>query len=259
MKKILLVNDDGVQSYGLLSSKEAVENLGEVVVVAPAEQQSGKSRSISFFKPLKVSSTVLNDDSKAFSVNGTPADCVGIGIFAILNKKPDLLISGINIGPNLGISHLTASGTVGGALEGASYGIPSISISLGVNCKGIWFLDKAEGIDFSFAKNILNRIAKNVLKKGMPKGVDVFNINVPANPVNDEIVVTRLGKQLYYPEIEKNNENEGEFYIWKDGNYENIEKELGSDRYTTIIENRVTVTPLTLDLTVKTDIKNWLI
>lgn len=256
MKKILLINDDSVNSYGLQSSKEAVEDLGEVFVVAPAEQQTGQGHSITYFKPLKVSKTTLNDGSEAFSVLGTPADSVGVGVFGLLKEKPNLVISGINIGANVG-RRITTSGTLGGAFEAAVHGIPSLGISIDVKNEDSWFSKKAEGIDFSFAKTILKRIAKNVLEKGMPEDVDVLNINIPAKATDDEIVVTRLGKQIYSPKIDA--ESEGEVYIWKDGEYTDLEEKSGVDRYTTLIENKVTVTPLSLDLTAKTDIKEWLV
>ncbi|MDR2544769.1 MAG: 5'/3'-nucleotidase SurE [Methanobrevibacter sp.] len=254
-KKILLVNDDSIHSQGILSSKKAVEDLGEVSVVAPLEQQSGKSHSLSYFKHLITSKTYLDDGSEAFFVLGTPADCIVIG-FSLLGGKPDLVVSGINIGPNLGCERITSSGTLGAALEAAAYGIPSLCVSIEVADNVNIFSKKGEGIDFSFAKNIVNKIAKNVLEKGMPEGVDVFNINIPANPIDDEIVVTRLGKQLYHPNVEQLEE---ETYIWKDGTFEDIAKKSGTDRYTTLVEKKVTITPLTANLSVRTDIKDWIV
>ncbi|MDR2829938.1 MAG: 5'/3'-nucleotidase SurE [Methanobrevibacter sp.] len=254
-KKILLVNDDGIHSPGILYSKEAVEDLGEAIIVAPLEQQSGKGHSLSYFKNLITSTTYLDDNSETFFVLGTPADCVVIG-FSLLGGKPDLVISGINIGVNLGYNRITSSGTLGAALEAASYGIPSLCVSIDVKDDIDKFSKSGHDIDFSFAKKIVNKIAKNILKKGMPEGIDVFNINIPATPVDDEIVATRLGKRLYHPEVEQ---LEKETYIWKDGTYQELEEESGLDTYTTLIENKVTVTPLTLDLTAKSDITEWLI
>lgn len=254
-KKILLVNDDGIHSSGILYSKEAVEDLGEAVIVAPLEQQSGKGHSLSYFKNLITSTTRLDDDSETFFVLGTPADCVVIG-FSLLGGKPDLVISGINIGVNLGYGRITSSGTLGAALEAASYGIPSICVSIDVKDDVNQFSKSDHDVDFSFAKKIINKIAKNILNKGMPEGVDVFNINIPSNPVNDEIVATRLGRRLFHPEVEQ---LEKETYIWKDGTYQDVEEKSGVDTYTTRVENKVTITPLTLDLTAKSDITEWLI
>ncbi|MDR2624246.1 MAG: 5'/3'-nucleotidase SurE [Methanobrevibacter sp.] len=253
-KKILLTNDDSIHSRGILSVKEAVEDLGEVTIVAPLEQQSGKGHSLSYFKDLIVSKTDLDDGSRGFFTLGTPADCVVLG-FSLLGEKPDLLISGINIGVNLGIERITSSGTLGAALEASAYGIPSLCISIEVAKDIDIYSKKGHGVDFSFAKKIVNRIAKKVLDKGMPEGVDVFNINIPANPVDDEIVITRLGRRLYVPEVEQ---LEIETYIWKDGTYQNLEEKSEIDTYTTLVENKVTVTPLNLDLTSKSDINGWL-
>jgi 5'-nucleotidase len=241
MVKILCVNDDGIKSNGLLVNKQAVEDLGEVLVVAPNEQQSGKGQSVSFFKPLKITNTILSDGSVAYGINGTPTDSVNIGM---LKDKPDIVISGINLGVNMGKQRLTSSGTLGATLEAASYGIPAIAIALELQNQEDIFSEFGDNIDFSFAKTILRRIVKHVLSNGLPKGV-VLNVNIPFNPVSDEIMITKLGEQVYKPKIIKSGEN----YVWEDGTY--IENKVsGTDTNTVLFDKKISVTPLSIDLSV---------
>lgn len=130
--KILITNDDGVNSSGILAARKAVENLGETIIVAPATQQSGIGHALTLFEPIRVSEVTLRDGSEAYAVSGTPTDAVIIGIFELMDEKPDLVISGINMGENIGKSELTTSGTIGAAMEAAVHGVPSLAVSLQV-------------------------------------------------------------------------------------------------------------------------------
>jgi len=121
--RILITNDDGVNSSGIIAAKKAVEDLGSIDIVAPATQQSGIGHALTLFEPIRVTSTNLRDGSEAYSVSGTPTDAVLVGIFEIASKKPELVISGINVGENLGMSELTTSGTIGAAMEAAAQDI----------------------------------------------------------------------------------------------------------------------------------------
>ena len=158
--RILITNDDGVNSSGIMAAKKAVEGLGKIDVVAPATQQSGIGHALTLFEPIRVTSTNLLDGSEAFSVSGTPTDAVIIGIYEITEEKPDLVISGINIGENLGKSELTTSGTIGAAMEAAVHGIPSISVSLQVSRGDIKFHDGHVDVDFRHASKILKSVAR---------------------------------------------------------------------------------------------------
>ena len=246
--KILISNDDGVNSSGILAAKRAVEKLGNIVVVAPSSQQSGIGRALTLFEPLRISSVSLNDGSHGFSVSGTPSDAVILAIFQLMNKKPDLLISGINIGENIGKGELTTSGTIGAAMEAASYGIPSIAISQQVLKGDIKFEEGNIDLDYSSSEKILYNIAKNVLKKGLPDGIDLLNVNIPSNPLNEDILITKLGERMYYPHIERRFDPRGKSYYWIDGTpCEEFEE--GTDGHALNIEKRPTVTPLSIDLT----------
>ena len=123
--KALISNDDGVTASGIFASKKAVEDLCDTLVIAPETQQSGIGHALTLYEPLRVKERILKDGSIAYGVTGTPTDAVTVGLFQMLDEKPDLAISGINTGFNIGQAELTTSGTVGAALEAASFGMPS--------------------------------------------------------------------------------------------------------------------------------------
>ena len=127
--KALISNDDGITASGILASKKAVEDICETYIVAPERQQSGIGHALTLYEPLRVNEHILSDGSKGYGVSGTPTDAVTIALFEILDKKPDIMISGINTGYNIGKSELTTSGTLGAAIEAASFEIPTIAIS----------------------------------------------------------------------------------------------------------------------------------
>ncbi len=159
MHRILVSNDDGVYASGLQAAAKSVQGLGEVTVAAPSGQKSGVGRSISVFEPLRYAEVNLNG-FKAYAVTGTPVDSVIIGIFAILKELPDLVVSGINVGENISTDTVTTSGTIGAALEAASYGIPSIAASIQAVDQGDKF-DMHHGSKHSFevATKVLRRVA----------------------------------------------------------------------------------------------------
>ena len=246
--KALISNDDGVNASGILAAKKAVENLCETIIVAPETQQSGIGHALTLYEPLRVNERILKDGSLAYGVSGTPTDAVTIGLFQILKEKPDLMISGINTGFNLGQAELTISGTVGAAIEAATFGIPAIAISQEVTRDDVKFESGEIDIDFDFAGKMLNKLAKIVLKKGLPDGTDLLNVNIPANPVNDEFEVVKLGNRMYTPVMEKRLDPRGEPYYWIGGEPYNSD-EKGSDGYELKISKKTTITPLKIDLT----------
>lgn len=246
--KALISNDDGVTASGILAAKNAVKDLCDTVVVAPETQQSGIGHALTLYEPLRVNERILKDGSKAYGVNGTPTDAVTIGLFEVLDEKPDLMISGINTGYNIGQAELTTSGTVGAAIEAASFGIPTIAISQEVTRADIKFESGEIDVDFEFAKKMLNKIAKIVLKKGLPEGIDLLNVNVPEKPIDDEFEVVHLGKRMYVPVIETRADPRGRPYYWIGGEpYSEYEE--GSDGYELKIKQKTTITPLKIDLT----------
>lgn len=175
-----------------------------------------------------------------------------------MGEKPDIMISGINTGFNIGKAELTTSGTIGAALEAASFGIPSIAISQEVTRDYIKFENGTVDIDFSFAGKMLKKLVKIVLKKGLPEGIDLLNVNIPENPVDEEFEVAKLGNRMYTPIIQRRLDPRGKPYYWIGGDPYNSDCE-GTDGHCLKKLNKATITPLTIDLTGDMDlIKEWL-
>ncbi len=248
--KILITNDDGVGSSGLRAAYEAVRDLGETYVVAPATQQSAVGRSMTLFEPLRIARLPFGDTT-AFSVNGTPTDSVIIGMFVVLDRKPDLVISGINIGENLSAEAATTSGTIGAALEAANQGVPAIAASMRVEDEGDKFVDTGRMRDYAAGQRVIRRLAQRVLEDGMPAGVDVLNVNVPGGATPDTpVVATRLARQMYVTRVHRRQDPRGRSYYWIDGTVVGDAAE-GTDLHTMMKKGHISVTPLTLDMTAK--------
>ena len=256
--RILITNDDGVNSSGIVAAKDAVSELGDIHVVAQATQQSGIGHALTLFEPMRVTLSNLRDGSKAYSVSGTPTDAVIIGIYELMDEKPDLVISGINIGENLGMAELTTSGTIGAAMEAAAHGIPAIAASIQVTRDDIKFHDGHVDLDFGFAQKTITRLSKMIIKKGLPEGIDFLNLNIPSHPKSHKIKLTRLGKRMYSIDIQKRLDPRGREYYWIAGDPIEIDEE-GTDVYTIRGCNCPTITPISLDCTSNLDLmENWL-
>ncbi len=256
--KALISNDDGITASGILAAKKAVDELCETYVVAPEHQQSGIGHALTLNEPLRINERTLRDGSKGYGVTGTPTDAVTLALFEIMDEKPDIMISGINTGFNLGKAELTTSGTIGAAIEAASFNIPAIAISQEVTRDDIKFDTGEVEIDFDFAGKMLKKIAKIILKKGLPEGIDLLNVNIPANPINEEFEVVTLGKRMYVPIIEKRLNPREKPYYWIGGDpYESDVP--GTDGHALRKYQKTTVTPLKIDLTSDMSLlKEWL-
>jgi 5'-nucleotidase len=252
--KILVTNDDGVYSTGLKAAFDSVSDLGEVTISAPAVQQSGVGRSISIFEPLRITKADVGG-IPAYAVGGTPTDSVILGIFTILKGMPDLVLSGFNIGENISTDTITTSGTIGGALEAASYGVPAIAASMQV-------LDEGQKFDnprdyhrerFEVGIKVINRIARNVLRYGMPENVDLLNVNIPYHAEEDTpIEITRLARKVFKTDVEERYDPRGRPYYWIAGDLIREEKE-GTDVHTIMQKGHVSITPISLDSTARID------
>lgn len=256
--KALISNDDGITASGILASKMAVDKLCDTYVVAPETQQSGIGHALTLYEPLRVNEHVLKDGSIGYGVSGTPTDAVTLALFEIMDEKPDIMISGINTGFNIGKSELTTSGTLGAAIEAASFGIPSIAISQEVTRDDIKFENGEIQVDFEFAKKMLNKLTKIVLKKGLPEGIDLLNVNIPDNPSDEEFEISNLSERMYVPIIEKRLDPRGKPYYWIAGEpYESHTS--GSDGHTLRNLQKTSITPLKIDLTSDMNLlKEWL-
>ncbi len=250
MTDVLLVNDDGIYSNGLLALKSVLtEELdANVIIVAPTNQQSGVGRAISLFEPLRITKTRLSNGDYGYAVSGTPTDCVILGIYKILKKIPDIVISGINVGENLG-TEITTSGTLGAAFEGAHHGAKSLACSLQITTDHLKFKEGETPIDFITPSKITCKIVKKYLDEDLP--CDVINLNIPENAdENTPVHITRLAEKMYSTHIEERTDPRGRKYYWI-GGYPIMEEEEGTDVYAVRKKGFVSLTPLTLDTTIK--------
>ena len=246
--RILITNDDGVSSSGLLAAYESVKGLGEVTIVAPATQQSAVGRSMTLFNPLRLTRLKINGTT-AYSVSGTPTDAVIIGMFVAMKKKPDLVISGFNIGENLSTEAATTSGTIGAALEAAGQGVPAIAVSIRVEDEGDKFVDMNFKRDYNAAINVVGKLSRCVLSGRLPKGVDVLNVNIPAYAGPETpVVVTKLARKMYNTRVHRRKDPRGRSYYWIDGTIVEDAGE-GTDMHTIMKKGMISVTPLTMDMT----------
>jgi len=242
---ILLTNDDGVNSVGLWAAFEALSEFAEVVISAPAVQQSAVGRSISIFEPLRMNEVQINGHT-AHIVEGRPTDSLLLGLYA-LDVKPDMVVSGINLGENISCESITTSGTVGAAMEAANQGVPAAAFSLQMTNHGDKFTDpRAHVIDFSAAKAAIRDLIPMFLKEGLPAGADLINVNIPAGAVNGYRVTT-LGSRLFDTYVEVRTDPRGKPYYWICGDVIHLNEE-GTD-VSGIQDGYVTITPLTMDNT----------
>jgi 5'-nucleotidase len=235
---LLLTNDDGIFAPGLEALVREMKKLGEVAVVAPSSERSAVGHAITLSDPLRVLPFEKNGAFFGHAVKGTPADCVKLAVLALLDRKPDLVISGINLGPNTGINTIY-SGTVSAATEGALLGIPSFAVSLATYHKP----------EFGAAARFAKKLAKVLIQKGLPKGI-YLNVNVPACPESEirGVEVTRQGLALYREEFDKRTDPMGRVYYWLTGQKINKEKELEVDDGA-VSARTISVTPVHYDLT----------
>ena len=254
--KILITNDDGVSSKGIKALNDSVKDLAETLVVAPARQQSGVGHAITLMKPLRAMPTMIDEDTQAYAVTGTPTDCVILGSKNLMDGEPDLVLSGINVGENLARS-ITTSGTLGATFEAAYFGIPAIAVSIQVKHEDIKFKDGVESVDYTFAKKIVRKLVKKIIDHGMPEGVNILNLNIPANPVSDEIVQVNLANKMYDTDVEKRIDPYGHPYYWIVGGLI-MEEDDETDVHTLRIKNKSTITPLSTDMTTEVDLSKWL-
>jgi 5'-nucleotidase len=241
---ILVSNDDGIRAAGIRALEAALAPLGDVWVVAPDREQSAASHSLSLYRPLRVEKI----DERHFAVDGTPTDAVNLAINGIMKIKPDIVVSGINHGGNLG-DDITYSGTVSAAMEGTLLGAPAIAVSLVIR-----HTPDMPPPDFRFAAEFSARLARLVHERGMPRDT-LLNVNVPALP-REELrghLVTRQGKRRYGDAIVEHLDPRGRKYYWIGGDDLGFVPAEGTD-CTAVAGGYVSITPLHLDLTNYTSI-----
>ncbi|HEX6291806.1 MAG TPA: 5'/3'-nucleotidase SurE [Herpetosiphonaceae bacterium] len=232
---ILVTNDDGIQSPGLLALRQALDTIGETVVVAPERNWSAASAARTLFDPLRVDPVSLADGREGFVCTGTPGDCVALSLLGILKRRPDLVVSGINIGPNLG-NDVSYSGTVAAAREGTIMGIPSIAVSL----------DGHRDADFRPAAAFAARLARLAVEHDLSPEV-VLNVNVPHSPIRG-VAITRLGRRVYRDELVVRHDPRGRPYYWLGGGEPEGDLTEGTDT-AAVANGYISVTPVHFDLT----------
>lgn len=234
--RILLSNDDGIEADGLKELRVALQDQHEIYVVAPDRERSATGHKITVHRPLRVKEcTYPGTNVTGWAVDGTPADCVKLGLEALLPGPPDLVISGINFGPNLGTDVLY-SGTVSAAVEGIINGIPSIAISLA----------SFEYRDFSFSGKLIKKIVAAMCKE-LPSRT-LLNINTPPGTPQG-IKVTRLGNRRYVNIFDKRVDPRGRVYFWMAGEPFDLDEDDPATDVWAVKEGYISITPVQFDLT----------
>lgn len=256
---ILLTNDDGIRSPGLWMAAGELSRIGYVTVAAPREQSSGMGRSLPSTSDGIIREEQVQVNGQAwtvYAVGGSPAQAVLHGILEIVPHKPDLVVSGINYGENVGLG-ITISGTVGAAMEASAMGYPALAISLQTETQ--YHLTHSEAIDFSTAGYFTAYFAGLLLDRKFPKGVDLLKVEVPSHATPEtEWQVTRLSRQRYYQPVAAERESweiPGSISYKESASLENEDED--SDVFVLRKKKMVAVTPLNLDMTARVDFSKF--
>jgi len=235
---LLLTNDDGVHASGLISIMEAVRPLGEVVVVAPDTHRSGMSGAITAFSPIRASLLKKEEGLTIYSCTGTPVDCVKLALNKLLDRQPDMLISGINHGSNAAIC-IIYSGTIGATFEGCVNGIPSLGISL---------TDHSPNADFSQAVLYGKQVVEKVLEEGLPEGI-CLNLNIPDIPDVKGLKICSQTKGYWTKEFMDMKDPVGRTVYWLTGEFLNQEPDNKSSDEWALEQGYAALVPLKMDMT----------
>lgn len=240
---ILVTNDDGINSQGIAALVDALREIAEVIVMAPLGEQSAVGHALTVSLPLRVTEYEKNGQFFGFAVDGTPADCVKLGLRTFLAERglpyPDLVVSGINHGRNTAVN-IIYSGTVSAATEATVLAVPAIAISLS---------SYRRSSDFSGAADFIKRFAPYVVSQGLPKGT-LLNVNVPAVATENinGIVYTRQGRSYWNDTFERRLDPHGRPYYWLRGTYHLVDTNEDADDVA-LNNDKITITPLHYDLT----------
>ncbi len=236
---IFITNDDSLHAKGIAALVDAARSFGEVVVIAPDKPQSGMGHAITINHPLRLEKSDIFHGIDAFACSGTPVDCVKLGVYEVLHRKPDLVLSGINHGANSS-TNVLYSGTMSAAVEGAMEHIPSIGFS---------YCDYDPDADFSAAQWVASQLIPKVLEKGLPTGV-CLNVNIPKGSVNElkGIKVCRQAYAFWEDRFDKRLDQFGRPYYWLTGTFDEREDATDTDLYF-LDEGFATVVPTQFDLT----------
>ncbi len=255
MPTILVTNDDGAHATGLLALKQALSDLGDVVVLAPERNWSASGHNKTMHEPLRLNPVRLADGSQAMACSGGPADCVALATMGALGCKIDAVTAGINNGHNMG-NDVTYSGTVACALEATISGIPGVAVSTA--------LPPLAKVDLAIARSVAGQVAcaimRVVLRRGLPRGT-LLNVNVPAVSFEQlqGVEITRLGKRVYSDQLLIREDPYGRPYYWLGGALPTDVPDDGTD-VGAVMNDLVSITPIGLDLTnyaFLDELRNW--
>ena len=237
---ILIANDDGYRSVGLQTLIEAARPYGDLLVVAPVEGQSGMSHAITVKVPIRLEKHIEEPGFTLYVCNGTPVDCVKIALNKLIDRHPDLLLTGINHGANSSASVLY-SGTMAAAIEGCMYNIPAIGFSL---------LDHSPKADFTPYTGYIKTIIETVMKNGLDRGT-CLNVNIPKIPVNDikGIRVCRQARGYWMEEFDRRTDPNNREYYWLTGDFFNEEPEAKDTDEWVLKNNYISMVPVQIDMT----------
>jgi len=253
MKHILVTNDDGVMAPGLLALAQEMRKLGKVSILAPDRNWSGGGHVKTLDRALRVKEFRLADGTQAFASDGAPSDCVALATLGYFKEPIDLVVSGINVGANLG-HDVTYSGTVTAAMEAVIMGVPGVAVSLEV----------VEGhigeVDYSAAARAAGKVVRQVIENGLPQEI-LLNVNVPFLPAEKirGIMLTRQGLRVYHSRLDERVDPRNRPYYWIGGDAPTGLPERGTD-VGALAEGFVSVTPMQLDMTAfraLTDLNTW--
>ena len=236
---ILITNDDGITAKGIAQLVKSMQKIGDILVVAPDKPQSGMGHAITIHHPLRLSKSNQFEGIEAYTCSGTPVDCVKLGIYEIIKRRPDLLVSGINHGSNAA-TNVLYSGTMSAAVEGAIEGIPSIGFSL---------LDHSIDADFEAAGYYASQIAAASLANNLQKGV-CLNVNIPKGKLEElkGAKICRQGRAFWEDSFDKRTDPFGGDYYWLTGNFSSTDKGEDTDMWA-LDHGYVSVVPTQFDMT----------
>jgi len=238
---VLISNDDGIDSTGLHALVAAIAAVAEVVVVAPNRNWSAGGHQRTFDRPLRITDATLPDGTPAHACDGSPADCVAVALLGFLPRRPDLVVSGINRGANMG-DDLIMSGTVAAAMAGVIAGVPGVAVS----CDGDW---NAAQWDFTAAARFAAALVADIARTGLAPDV-LLNVNVPELPPEaiTGVAVTRVGRRIYTDALVERTDPAGRRYYWIGGEAPGGHAEPGTD-IAALADGQISVTPIHLDMT----------
>lgn len=246
---VLVTNDDGIDALPLFRLKQALDQVAETIIFAPDHNWSAAGHPKTMHKPMRADPVTLPDGSRGFSSSGAPSDCVALAFLGVIEREPELVVSGINLGPNLGYD-IFYSGTVAAAVEGVINGMPAIALSC----------DSLEPVDYTGPASFAAQLVKHVTQRGLP--ADMFlNVNFPGVPWEEVkgVIITRLGRRVYRDKLVHRTDPRGRSYYWIGGKPPSGVPDRGTDIWA-VANGYVSITPVYLDMTAyhfREDLRRW--